>query len=107
MIKSGHAKLSGSEKCIYDIQRAIQKLPTKFHVNRVIELSVITVDTQIAPGHLIISVIYLHIETRISKSFGEPAILFGTLHGDVLPVICAKYCLFSRREKYLKCIFLL
>ena len=36
-----------------------------------------------------------------------PNILFGTLHGDALPVICAKYCWFSSGWKYLKYIFLL
>ena len=45
----------------------------------------------IASGHLPIFAIYLHIETGISKSYKVPAILFGTLHDDVLPMICAKY----------------
>ena len=70
------------------MQRTIQKLPTKFHINRDIELRVITVETQIASEHLTIFAIYLHIE----KSFKVPAILFGTLHGDVSPMICDKYC---------------
>ena len=65
------------------IQHALQKLRAKFHVDRVIE-SRITVDTQIASGHLSIFAIYLRIDTGISKSFKVPAILFGTLHGDVL-----------------------
>ena len=63
---------------------------------------VITVDTQIASGHLSIFTIYLHIETGMLKSYKVPAILFGTLHGDVLPMICAKYRLFSGTQKYLK-----
>ena len=92
-------------KCIYNIQHAIQKLPTKFHVNQPIEPRVITVDTQIASGHLNIFAIYLHIETGISKSYKVPAILFGTIHGDVLRMICAKHCWFSRRRKYLKMCF--
>ena len=41
---------------------------------------------------------YLHIETGIMKSFKVPAILFGTLRGDVLSVICAKYGWFSSRQ---------
>ena len=40
---------------VYNIQRAIHKLPTQFHVNRAIEPRVITVDAQIASWHLIIS----------------------------------------------------
>ena len=73
-------------------QRAIEKLPTEFHVDRVIDPRVISVDTQIASGHLIIFAIYLQIGAGISKSFKEPAFLFGRLHDDVLPMICAKYC---------------
>ena len=61
----------------YSIQRVKQKLPTKFHVNQAIEPGIITVDTQIASGHLIILAIYLHIETGISKFFKMSAILSG------------------------------
>ena len=77
---------------MYNIQRAIQKLPIKLNVNRSIEHRVITSDTQLASGHLIIFAIYLPVETGISRSFEVPAILFDTLYGDVLPMICAKYC---------------
>ena len=35
-------------KYIYNVQRAMQKLPIKLHVNRAIELRDIIVDTQIA-----------------------------------------------------------
>ena len=70
----------------YNIRHAKQEPPSKFQVNRAIEPRVITVDTQIASGHLSIFVIYLHIENDISKSFK------GTLHGDVLPMTRAKYC---------------
>ena len=41
-----------------------------------------------------------HRNRGVSKS--SSAISFGTLHGDALPMIYAKYCLFSRRQKYLK-----
>ena len=76
-----------------DIQHsAIQKLPTKFHVNWAIEPRVLTVDAQIASWHLIIFAIYLHIETGISKSFEVPVFLFGTLHSNILYMICGKYC---------------
>ena len=92
-------------KYIYNIQCAIQKPPTKFHVNGAIEPRVIAVDTRIASGHLTFFAIYLHIKTGISKSFKVPAILFGTLNNDVLPMICAKYCWFLRRQKYLKIHF--
>ena len=91
-------------KYIYNIHRAIQKLPTKFYANRVIEPREIAVDTQIASGHLVIFAIYLYIETGILKSFKVPAILFGTLHGDILPMICAKYWIFEE-AKYLKMLF--
>ena len=77
---------------MYNIQRVVQKLPTKLYANRAIEPRVITVNTQIASGELIIFAIYLHIETGIWKSINVPAIFFGALHGDVLPMICAKYC---------------
>ena len=51
-----------------------------------------TVDTQTASGHLNLFARHLHIETGISKSFKVPAIIFGTVHGDTLLMICAKYC---------------
>ena len=70
----------------------MQKLPTKFHVNRAIEPRVIVVDTQIASAHLLIFAIYLHIEAGISKRFSMPAILFDINDGDVSLVICVKYC---------------
>ena len=41
-------------------------------------------------------------EADISKSFNMPATLFGTHHGDVSPVIVAKYGWFSGRQNYLK-----
>ena len=66
----------------------MQKLHTKFHINRTIEPRVVTVHTQIASGHLSIFVIYLHIDTDISKSFKVP----GDSFWHVLPMICAKYC---------------
>ena len=36
-----------------------------------------------------------------------PAILFGTLHGDVLPIICAKYCWFEVGKSIKNVFFLL
>ena len=77
----------------YNIQHAIQELPTKFQVNRALEPRVITVDTQITSGHLSIFASYLHNahRNRYPEKFKVSAILFGTLHGDVLPMICAKY----------------
>ena len=47
----------------------------------------------------------LPVETGISRSFKVPAILFGTLYGDVLPMTCAKYCKFWRRKKVLIRVF--
>ena len=72
-------------KYIYNIQRAMQKLPTKFHVSPAMGTRVSTVDTQISSGHLIIFTICLHIKTGIFKSFKVPTILFDTLHGDLYP----------------------
>ena len=39
------------------------------------------------------------------KKFKVPATLFGTLHGDVLPMICAKCCWFWRGQTYFKMHF--
>ena len=89
---------------MYNIQHATQKLSTKFHVNRAIEPREITVDTQIALGHVSIFAIYLHIETNISKSFKVIAILFGTIHVDVLRMIYAN-CWFWRWQTYFKMHF--
>ena len=69
----------------------MHRLPTKLHVNRAIEATVITDDTQIASGHLIIY--YLSSNRKhYLKKFKVPATIFGTLHSDVLPMICVKYC---------------
>ena len=83
----------------------MQKLRTKFPVNRAIEPRVITVHTQIAAGHLIIFAIYLHIETGITTSFEVPVILFGTLHGDVLPISVSNVADLRGRKSIYKCIF--
>ena len=40
---------------------------------------IITVDTQIASGQLLIFAIYIHTETDISKSLNMPAILAHTV----------------------------
>ena len=80
-------------------------LLTKFHAYLAIELRVITIDTQMASGHLRIFAIYLHIETGISKSFKLLAIIVSTLHGVVLPMICAKKLLIFEEAKYLKMHF--
>ena len=50
---------------------------------------------------------YLHIKAGVSKTFKVPAILSGTLHGDALSRVCAKYCSFSSWQKYLIMHFLL
>ena len=98
----GSCKVIWTWKYIYSIQRIIQKLPTKFHANRTVQPRVITVDTQISSGHLIIFAVYLHIKTSIFKSLEVPDILFGTIYGDVSLVICYKRCCFLSRQKYLK-----
>ena len=67
---------------MYNIQYAIQKLSTKFHVSKAIEPRVFTVDTQIALGHLNIFAIYLHIKP-VSRKVLNARPFFGTLHGDV------------------------
>ena len=105
--KSGHARLSGSENtCTKFSVPAVQKLPAKLYVNGLQSIE-ITVNTQIAPGHVVIFAIYLHSENGIWKSLEMPAILFGTLHahGDVLPMICAKYFWFWRRQEVLRMQF--
>ena len=66
-VRSGQVMRGHLDLKTYIIQRAIQKIPTNFHVNRAIEPIVITVDTEIASGHLLIFAIGLNIEIGISK----------------------------------------
>ena len=99
LVMSGHAKFSGTKK------KHIQHSACYNEVNWAIEPRVITVDTQIASGHLSIFAVYLHIETGISESFKVPAILFGTLHGDVLLMICAKKKIFEEAKVFKNAIF--
>ena len=104
-VRPGHAKLSGFENTYTTFSILYRSYVPNFMSIGPTDPRVITVDTRIAPGHVIIFAIYTHTETNISKSFKVSAILFGTLHGDVLPMICAKYCCISRRQKHLKMHF--
>ena len=82
----------------------MQKVPTKCHVNRALEPRIITVDTQNASGHLVIFPFYIHIETD-SRSFKVPAILLGTLYGDVLPIVGKTWWCFTYDLCQLSLIF--
>ena len=95
-VKSGPAKLFGYSACY------IEKLPTKFHINWAIEPKAITVHTQIASGHLSIFAICTSkpVSWKVLKC--PPFFLAYVM---VMFTICAKYCWFSSKQKYLKNVF--
>ena len=104
-VRSCEATLIWKHTC--SIQHVIQKLPTKFHVNRAIEPRVIIVDTQIASAHFLTFAICLHIETGISKSFICPPFFAAHPWWCFTRNLCQILLIFEEANEFKSAVFTL